>query len=112
MNDLIRPTLYEAYHEIIPVKQTDREDISIDVVGPICETGDVFGKNRKLPELQEGELVALRSCGAYGAVMSSEYNTRPLTQEVLVKDGQYSVVRKKETYENIIARDNIPAWLG
>jgi len=111
MNDLIRPTLYDAYHDIVSVKNPDRNKITMDIVGPICETGDVFAKNRDLPEFSEGELIAIRSCGAYGAVMSSEYNTRPVTPEVLVNGNKFSVIRKRETYQDILAKDSIPDWL-
>jgi diaminopimelate decarboxylase len=111
MNDLIRPTLYNAHHEIIPVQEKNGKNISMDIVGPICETGDVFAKNRELPELNSGELIAIRSCGAYGAVMSSEYNTRPLIPEVMVNGDKFAVIRARETYDDILGRDSIPGWL-
>ncbi len=111
MNDLIRPAMYDAYHDIIPVKQTNSPEAVYDVVGPVCETGDTFAKKRKMPELSESDLVAFRSAGAYGAVMSSEYNTRPLIPEVMVNKNEFSVIRKRPSYEEIIDRDIIPDWL-
>jgi diaminopimelate decarboxylase len=82
-----------------------------DVVGPVCETGDTFAKKRTMPELSENDLVAFRSAGAYGAVMSSEYNTRPLIPEVMVNKNEFSIIRKRPSYEEIIDRDIIPTWL-
>ena len=111
MNDLIRPAMYDAYHDIIPVKQTNSPEAVYDVVGPVCETGDTFAKKRKMPELSESDLVAFRSAGAYGAVMSSEYNTRPLIPEVMVNKNEFSIIRKRPSYEEIIDRDIIPDWL-
>ena len=111
MNDLIRPAMYDAYHDIIPVKQPSSVKAVYDVVGPVCETGDTFAKKRTMPELSENELVAFRSAGAYGAVMSSEYNTRPLIPEVMVNKSEFSIIRKRPSYEEIIDRDIIPTWL-
>ena len=113
MNDLIRPSMYGAYHDIIPVAEPAPgvEGQAYDVVGPVCETGDTFAKARLLPPLAEGDLIAFRSAGAYGAVMSSEYNTRPLIPEVLVKDDQFAVIRARPTFDEIINRDTIPTWL-
>ena len=113
MNDLIRPAMYDAYHDIIPIKQSGslQAETIYDVVGPVCETGDTFAKNRKMLELDENDLVAFRSAGAYGAVMSSEYNTRPLIPEVMVNKDKFSVIRKRPSYEEIIDRDIIPSWL-
>ena len=113
MNDLIRPAMYDAYHDIIPIKQSGslQAETIYDVVGPVCETGDTFAKNRKMLELDENDLVAFRSAGAYGAVMSSEYNTRPLIPEVMVNKDKFSVIRKRPSYEEIIDRDIIPTWL-
>jgi diaminopimelate decarboxylase len=111
MNDLIRPAMYDAYHDIIPVKQPSSDEAVYDVVGPVCETGDTFAKKRTMPELSENELVAFRSAGAYGAVMSSEYNTRPLIPEVMVNKNEFSIIRKRPSYEEIIDRDIIPTWL-
>ena len=111
MNDLIRPAMYDAYHDIIPIKQLSLPEAVYDVVGPVCETGDTFAKKRTMPELSKNDLVAFRSAGAYGAVMSSEYNTRPLIPEVMVNKNEFSIIRKRPSYEEIIERDIIPAWL-
>lgn len=113
MNDLIRPAMYEAHHDIVPVNEAEPgiEPKPYDVVGPVCESGDTFAKGRKLPQMQAGDLIAFRSAGAYGAVMSSEYNTRPLIPEVLVKDGEFAVIRRRPSFEEIINRDTIPEWL-
>ncbi len=111
MNDLIRPAMYDAYHDIIPVRQPSSPEAVYDVVGPVCETGDTFAKKRTMPKLTESDLVAFRSAGAYGAVMSSEYNTRPLIPEVMVNKNEFSIIRKRPSYEEIIGRDIIPNWL-
>ncbi len=113
MNDLIRPAMYEAYHDIIPVIEPapGAEQTPYDIVGPVCESGDTFAKQRMMPALNAGALVAFRSAGAYGAVMSSEYNTRPLIPEVLVHQDQYAVIRARPTFDDIINRDTIPEWL-
>ncbi|MCV2882878.1 diaminopimelate decarboxylase [Actibacterium sp. XHP0104] len=113
MNDLVRPAMYSAHHDIVPVIEATAgaEQTPYDVVGPVCETGDTFAKQRNLPALAEGDLVAFRSAGAYGAVMASEYNTRPLIPEVLVRDDQFAVIRERPSYEQIIARDIVPDWL-
>ena len=113
MNDLIRPAMYEAYHEIIPVLESNAQSKTsdYDVVGPVCETGDTFAKKRTLTSVADGEMVAFRSAGAYGAVMASEYNTRPLIPEVLVHEDQFSIIRKRPSVESIIKRDLIPDWL-
>ena len=113
MNDLIRPAMYGAYHDILPVIEPPAgvETAPIDVVGPVCESGDTFTKQRDLPPMAEGDLVAFRSAGAYGAVMASEYNTRPLIPEVLVHEHQFAVIRARPSYEEIINRDSIPSWL-
>ena len=114
MNDLIRPTLYNAYHEIIPVDEQTEGDkqATVDIVGPVCETGDTFGKDRKLPDdLKPGDLVAVMSAGAYGAVMSSTYNTRALTPEVLVKGDDFAIVRPRQSIDDLIGLDRIPDWL-
>ena len=89
----------------------DLPEVYVDVVGPVCESGDTFTKQRALPPIAEGELVAFRSAGAYGAVMASEYNTRPLIPEVLVHEHQFAVIRARPSYEEIINRDSIPSWL-
>ena len=111
MNDLIRPTLYDAKHDLVPVRLTNGPHSDADVVGPICETGDTFARNCELPELGEGELIAIRSAGAYGAVMASTYNARPIAAEVLVHGGEFSVIRERKTIEDLIADDKIPDWL-
>ena len=113
MNDLIRPAMYEAYHDIIPVvePQAGAEPEVYDIVGPVCESGDTFAKGRSMAAMQEGALVAFRSAGAYGAVMASEYNSRPLIPEVLVKGDQFAVIRARPSLEEMLARDSIPAWL-
>ncbi|MCK0069152.1 diaminopimelate decarboxylase [Kordiimonas laminariae] len=113
MNDLARPAMYDAHHEIISVKSSDAPtDNPVDIVGPVCESSDVFAKDRNLPEFQPGDLVAIKSAGAYGAVMASTYNTRPLVPEVLVKDEKYAVIRKRQSVEELIALDNVPDWLS
>ena len=113
MNDLLRPSMYGSHNEIVhviePAPASPRQ--VYDVVGPVCETGDTFAKARALTELGADDLIAFRSAGAYGAVMASEYNTRPLVPEVLVKGDQFAVIRHRPTYEEILARDRIPEWL-
>jgi len=113
MNDLIRPAMYDAYHDIRPVAVADPAAPleAYDVVGPICETGDTFTRDRMLPPLKTGDLVAFMSAGAYGAVMSSEYNTRPLVPEVLVNGADFAVVRPRPTYEEMLAREPMAPWL-
>ncbi len=113
MNDLVRPAMYGAWHDIVPVREAPAGvDLTpFDVVGPVCETGDTFARGRPMPPLAEGDLVAFRSAGAYGAVMSSEYNTRPLIPEVMVKNDHFAVIRRRPTFDEIIARDTIPPWL-
>lgn len=113
MNDLIRPALYDAWHDIVPViaPEPGSERATYDVVGPICESGDTFAKQRDLPKLKAGDLVAFRSAGAYGAVMSSEYNTRPPAAEVMVNGGEFAIVRPRLTYDDILTKDRLPYWL-
>ena len=104
MNDLIRPALYEGHHEIVPVKQPENGDRKpMDVVGPICESGDFFCQGRDLPDFQPGEVVALMSAGAYGFTMASNYNSRPMPAEVLVEGGTTTEIRKRQTYEDLVA---------
>jgi diaminopimelate decarboxylase len=111
MNDLIRPTLYDAFHEIIAVdEQRNEETIEADVVGPVCETGDYLAKKRRMPKLQQGDLLATMTAGAYGAVQSGTYNTRPLVAEVLVKDAEWALVRPRQTYEELIGLDQLASW--
>ena len=107
MNDLMRPALYQAYHPIWAVSRPARPAITTDVVGPVCETGDFFARDRALPELAQGELVAIGAAGAYTASMASNYNTRPRAPEVLVRGDQYTVIRARETYEQLIAGERI-----
>jgi diaminopimelate decarboxylase len=113
MNDLVRPSMYGAHHDIIPVAEppvgAPRQEF--DVVGPVCETGDTFARGRDLPLVAAGDLVAFRSAGAYGAVMASEYNTRPLIPEVLVQGDQFAVIRARPSFDEILNRDSIPEWL-
>ncbi len=113
MNDLIRPTLYEAWHEVMPVQESalNLDPIKGDLVGPICESGDFMAKDRNLPHLKAGDLYALSSAGAYGAVQSGTYNTRALIPEVLVKEDKFSVVRPRLDVEEIINLDKVPDWL-
>ncbi|MCB2095573.1 MAG: diaminopimelate decarboxylase [Rhodobacteraceae bacterium] len=113
MNDLVRPSMYGSHHDIVPVVEPAAgiELRPYDVVGPICESGDTFAKQRLLPPLGAGDLIAFRSAGAYGAVMASEYNSRPLVPEVLVRGDQFGVIRPRPSYEEMINRDSIPQWL-
>jgi diaminopimelate decarboxylase len=108
MNDLIRPSLYDAYHEILPVREArGRPARTVDVVGPVCESGDFLAKDRALPPVEEGELLAVMSAGAYGFVMASNYNARPRAPEVLVDGSRYAIVRRRESYEDLIAGESI-----
>src|SRR5258708_4179142 len=113
MNDLIRPTLYEAHHDILPVRETPKgaPTIIADVVGPVCETGDYLALDRSLPEPKAGDLLAVMTAGAYGAVQASTYNTRALVPEVLVKDDQYAVVRPRIDVDALIAMDKPAPWM-
>jgi len=113
MNDLIRPTLYDAYHEIIPVNEPQGSSMMLaDVVGPVCESGDYLAKGRELPKLEEGDLLATMTAGAYGAVQACTYNTRPLVAEVLVKDGKWALIRPRQSYEDLIGMDRLASWQG
>ncbi len=114
MNDLLRPALYDAWHDIEPVVAADPGAPlePVDVVGPICETSDLFAKARRLPRLKAGDLLAIRSAGAYAAAMASEYNTRPLAPEAIVKGDAFAVARPRPTYDEIIGRDKLPKWLS
>ncbi|MCL2430014.1 MAG: diaminopimelate decarboxylase [Alphaproteobacteria bacterium] len=113
MNDLIRPALYGAWHEIVPVAAADgkAQREVVDVVGPVCETGDVFAAGRPLPPLAAGDLVAFLSAGAYGAIMSSGYNSRLLVPEVMVRGGEFAIVRPRPTYDEMLAQERVPLWL-
>ncbi|WP_303853090.1 diaminopimelate decarboxylase [Bartonella apis] len=113
MNDLIRPTLYDAWHDIVPVKEPRQNDVPMkaDIVGPVCETGDYMGLGRFLPSPKAGDLLAVCSAGAYGAVMASTYNTRLLVPEVLVCDKRFDIVRTRISYEEMIGLDRVPEWV-
>ena len=113
MNDLVRPTLYDAHHEIMPVSEPERGAPleRSDVVGPVCESGDYLALDRDLPPLAAGDLIAVMSAGAYGGVQAGTYNTRLLVPEVLVKGADYAVVRPRPTYEELIGLDALPPWL-
>ena len=111
MNDLMRPALYDAFHEVVPVRPHGGDALSYDIVGPVCETGDTFARDRMLAPLQAGDLVAFTGAGAYGAVMSSEYNSRPLVAEVLVDGDRWAVIRDRPTYEDMWAREPKADWL-
>jgi diaminopimelate decarboxylase len=113
MNDLIRPALYEAWHEIRPVSAAKaKAEFVADVVGPVCETTDIFAKDRRMAAVGAADLLAIGSAGAYGAVMASDYNSRPLVAEVMVKDTDFAIVRPRQTYEDMLGRDRLPDWLG
>jgi len=113
MNDLIRPALYDSHHEIVRARAPapDEARQRYDVVGPVCETSDTFAAEREMPELHQGDLVAILSAGAYGAVMSSAYNARPLAPEVLVKEHRWSVVRPRQDDDDLFGSERIPDWL-
>jgi diaminopimelate decarboxylase len=121
MNDLVRPAMYDAYHAILPVVQAAADDASrsvenvslhpVDVVGPICESGDTFAKQRLLPPIAKDDLIVFATAGAYGSAMSSTYNSRPLIPEVLVKEDHFAVVRARPTYEEMLALESLPPWL-
>lgn len=114
MNDLVRPTVYDAWHDIVPVREpsADAKGMPVDVVGPVCETGDSFAVDRMMPPAEANDLLAVCSAGAYGAVMASTYNARLLVPEVLVSDGRYAVVRPRPSYEDLIGLDRLPDWLS
>ena len=113
MNDLIRPAMYDAHHDIVPVIEPALGAVvaPIDIVGPVCESGDTFAKQRRMPSVADGEMIAFRSAGAYGAVMSSEYNSRPMIPEVLVDGNQFAIVRPRPTLDEMLSRDKIPEWM-
>ncbi len=111
MNDLARPSLYGSYHGVCPVVQQPRPLVKASLVGPICESGDFLAKDRKLPAFKPGELVAVMSAGAYGFSMSSNYNARPRVAEILVQDGEFYVIRKRETYRQLTWGESIPEFL-
>jgi diaminopimelate decarboxylase len=111
MNDLVRPSYYGSYHQILPVIEEKREEIVADVVGPICESSDFLAKGRKIPNLRSGDLIAVMSAGAYGFSMSTNYNSRPRVPEVLVRDDKMFVIRQREDYEDLIHKEEIPEFL-
>lgn len=111
MNDLVRPSMYGAYHEIVPVKKTAARRIECDIVGPICESGDTFAYDRQIPQIKDGELLAILSAGAYGYSMASNYNVRPRAAEVLVKGTSWAVVQERETFKDLIAGAKIPGFV-
>ena len=111
MNDLIRPTLYEAYHGISPVLGNNKEKQTYDVVGPICESGDIFGKNREMTEINKDDLVVIKSVGAYGFAMASNYNSRPLPAEILIDGDKICVIGKAQSIDELMTREDIPDWL-
>ena len=114
MNDLIRPTLYEAHHEIVPVAEAHHHvsDDLADIVGPVCETGDYLARARPFPSVMAGDLVAVLSAGAYGAVQAGTYNSRLLVPEVMVDGERFAVIRPRTSYEDLIGLDHVPAWIG
>ena len=112
MNDLVRPAMYDSYHEIVPLhRDSSRRALTVDVVGPICESGDCFTKDRQLQDVGEGELIAFMSAGAYGYAMASRYNSRPMAAEVLVKGSAFELINARETFEQMIAGEKVPAFL-
>ncbi len=112
MNDLIRPTLYDAHHDIVPVVSSNLPQVVADIVGPVCESGDFLAKDRRIEGAKEGDFLAIMTAGAYGAVMSSTYNSRPLIPEVLVDGDRWAVVRPRPSIEQLIAMDHVPDWLA
>jgi diaminopimelate decarboxylase len=111
MNDLARPSLYGSFHGLQPVIEKNRREIKASLVGPICESGDFLAKDRMMPAFEPGELVAVMSAGAYGFTMSSNYNSRPRVPEILVHKNEFYVIRERETYEDIIRGEQVPAFL-
>jgi diaminopimelate decarboxylase len=113
MNDLVRPAMYDSFHEIVPLRRdSSRRALTVDVVGPICESGDCFAKDRQIQEIGEGELIAFMSAGAYGYTMASRYNTRGMAAEVLVKGSAFELINARETFEQLIAGEKVPAFLA
>ena len=114
MNDLVRPTLYDAHHTVLPVVEApaDASVSSVDVVGPICETGDTFARDRALPDVQAGALLVFRTAGAYGAVQASMYNARALVPEVMVNENEFAVIRRRFDVTDQMALETVPDWLA
>lgn len=114
MNDLIRPAMYDAYHAILPVKEpaTDADMIAVDFVGPVCESSDTFAASRQTPIMSAGDLLVIKSAGAYSAVMASTYNTRELVPEVLVNGAEWSIIRRRQSLDELLAMESIPSWLN
>ena len=112
MNDLMRPTLYSAFHAIEPVVRAEDDPITADVVGPICESADFLAQGRKINNVKKGDLLAVMSAGAYGFTMSSNYCSRPRVAEVMVKDDSFYVVRNRESYQDLVVSESIPPFLG
>ena len=111
MNDLVRPSMYGSYHEIIPVIQSKNKKIVCDIVGPVCESGDVFAHDREIEDVKDGAFLAMLSAGAYGYVMSSNYNVRPRCAEVMVKGKQWAVVQERQTFKDLIKGAKIPSFV-
>lgn len=111
MNDLIRPSLYGSYHDIQPIKKSDRVNQTVDVVGPICESTDFLARDRSLPVMESGEILAVMSAGAYGFSMASNYNSRNRAAEVMVKGDRFYVIRKRESWEDLIRGESFPDFL-
>ena len=107
MNDLLRPSIYKAYHHIQPVDISNNEEFVADIVGPVCESGDFLGKEREIKKCKSGDLIAVMSAGAYGIVMSSNYNARRRPTEILVDGDHYSIIRKRETYEQLMQNEDL-----
>jgi len=112
MNDLIRPALYDSFHAVQPVEMTSSEKVKSDLVGPVCETGDFFARDREMPSFQPGDLVAVMSAGAYGFSMASNYNSRPRPAEVMVRGTLFSVIRSRETYDDLVKGEIVPGFIG
>jgi diaminopimelate decarboxylase len=112
MNDLLRPSLYGAYHDIKPVRETPAgKSVTVDVVGPVCESGDFLAKDRAMPEVKAGDLLAVMSAGAYGFVMASNYNSRPRVPEILVRGKEVHIIRRRESLPDLVRGETIPAFL-
>jgi diaminopimelate decarboxylase len=110
MNDLLRPAMYDAFHKLEPVRGADAPSATYDVVGPVCETGDTFARDRRLPAMAAGDLAVFRTAGAYGASMAGEYNSRPLVPEVLVRGDRWALTRPRPTYAEMLCRETVPDW--